>query len=196
MPGRREALAALGLAASALVADAAATAHGRIGLALASGGLHGFVHVGVIRALQQLHFRPHVIAGCSVGAIAGALWAAGLSADVIESVALDTAWRQIGMARLPRMGLSDMRRLQDIVENRTGGARIEMLDTRFGVVATDLATGRTVLLVVARLLRQSLPRQACQSSTSRSRSTVASWSTARSQLRCRSTRRASWVRTS
>ena len=104
------------------------------------------MHVGVIRALQELRFRPHVIAGCSVGAIAGALWAAGLSADVIESVALDTAWRQIGMARLPRMGLSDMRRLHGLLEKRTGGAHIEMLDTRFGVVATDLATGRTVLL--------------------------------------------------
>jgi NTE family protein len=147
MPGRREALAALAVAASARMVDAAATAHPRrIGLALSSGGLHGLVHVGVIRALQELRFRPHVIAGCSVGAIAGALWAAGLGADAIEAVALDTAWRQMGMSRLPRLGLSDQRRLQDVLEKRTGGARIEKLETRLGVVATDLATGRTVLL--------------------------------------------------
>lgn len=147
MPGRREALAVLGLAATARVGGAAENAHPRrIGLALSSGGLHGLVHVGVIRALQELRFRPHVIAGCSVGAIAGALWAAGLSADAIETVALDTAWRQIGMSGLPRMGLSDMRRLQDVLEKRTGGARIEMLDTPLCVVATDLASGRAVVL--------------------------------------------------
>ena len=53
MPGSREAPAALGLAASALVADAAVTAQPRdVGLALSCGGLHGLVHAGEIRALQ------------------------------------------------------------------------------------------------------------------------------------------------
>lgn len=118
----------------------------RVGVAFSSGGLHGLVHVGAIRAFDSLGFRPHAIAGCSVGAIAGALWAAGLPADEIEAIALDSSWREAERWRVPRYGLGRLTRLQQLIDERTNGARIETLDVAFAAVATDLATGRGKIL--------------------------------------------------
>ncbi len=149
MKGRREALRVAGLAATAPLWPAAAggkTRPRRVGVAFGSGGLHGLVHVGAIRAFQQLGFRPHAIAGCSVGAIAGALWAAGLNADDIQAVALDASWREPARWRLPRYGLAELAGLRQLIEQRTNGARIETLAIAFAAVATNLATGRGEIL--------------------------------------------------
>jgi NTE family protein len=149
MTRRRDALRAAGLAATAPLWPAAARGRARprrVGIALSSGGLHGLVHVGAIRAFQQLGFRPYAIAGCSVGAIAGALWAAGLPADDIEAAALDVSWREPDRWRLPRYGLARLGKLEQLIDERTRGARIEMLDIAFAAVATNLATGRGEIL--------------------------------------------------
>ncbi len=47
----------------------------RIGLALGSGGARGLAHAGVLAALEEAGLRPDVIAGTSMGAIVGALYA-------------------------------------------------------------------------------------------------------------------------
>jgi NTE family protein len=148
---RRAALSAVGLAATAPLWLATASGQPRqarrIGVALSSGGLHGLVHVGAIRTFQQLDFHPSVITGCSVGAIAGGLWAAGLGADEIESVAIDATWRNDNRWHLPRFGLSDLQQLQRMIDEHTRGARIEMLDIPFAAAATNLMTGRSEILL-------------------------------------------------
>jgi len=149
MKGRRDALRAAAVAATVPLWPAAVGSRPRsrrVGVALGSGGLHGLVHVGAIRAFRDLGFRPDAIAGCSVGAIAGALWAVGLSTDDIEAVALDTSWREADRWRVPRLGLADLGRLQRLIDERTNGARIESLPIAFAAVATDLATGRGEIL--------------------------------------------------
>ncbi len=47
----------------------------RIGLALGSGGARGLAHCGVLRAFEEAGIRPNVVAGTSMGAIVGALYA-------------------------------------------------------------------------------------------------------------------------
>lgn len=54
-----------------------------------SGGPRGFVHVGVLKALDELGLTPDLIVGASAGALVGSLYAAGMSARDIETVALD-----------------------------------------------------------------------------------------------------------
>jgi NTE family protein len=54
-----------------------------------SGGPRGFVHVGVIKALDELGLAPDLIVGASAGALVGSLYAAGLSVRAIETLALD-----------------------------------------------------------------------------------------------------------
>ncbi len=55
---------------------------------LSSGGPRGFVHVGVLRALDELGLAPDLIVGASVGALVGGLRAAGRSVADIETLAL------------------------------------------------------------------------------------------------------------
>ncbi len=57
----------------------------RIGLALGGGGAKGLPHILMLETLDELGIRPHVIAGSSIGAIIGALYAAGLSGRDIRA---------------------------------------------------------------------------------------------------------------
>jgi NTE family protein len=54
-----------------------------IGLVLGGGGARGIAHVGVVKALEENGFAPEAIAGCSMGAIVGALVGKGMTADEI-----------------------------------------------------------------------------------------------------------------
>ncbi|MBK1734590.1 patatin [Halorhodospira abdelmalekii] len=56
----------------------------RIGLALGSGGARGLSHIVIFEVLESLGLQPHRISGCSIGAIMGALYAAGLPAEKIR----------------------------------------------------------------------------------------------------------------
>jgi NTE family protein len=55
---------------------------------LSSGGPRGFVHVGVIKALDELGLVPDLIVGASAGSVVGVLRAAGRSGGEIEALAL------------------------------------------------------------------------------------------------------------
>jgi len=57
----------------------------RIGLALGGGGAKGLAHILMLETLDELGIRPHVIAGTSIGAIIGAMYAAGLSGKEIRA---------------------------------------------------------------------------------------------------------------
>jgi NTE family protein len=57
-------------------------------LVLSSGGPRGFVHVGVLKALDELGVCPQLVVGASVGSLVAALYAAGNSAVQIEDLAL------------------------------------------------------------------------------------------------------------
>ena len=59
-------------------------AHPKIGIALGAGGAKGVAHIPMLEALDELGITPHRIAGCSIGAVMGALYASGLSAQEIK----------------------------------------------------------------------------------------------------------------
>ena len=64
----------------------------RIGLALSGGGARGGAHVGVLKMLEELDVPVDYIAGTSMGAIVGALYASGYSAAEIEVLLRETKW--------------------------------------------------------------------------------------------------------
>jgi NTE family protein len=51
----------------------------RIGVALGGGSARGLVHVPYIEAIDELGLTPSVISGCSIGALIGSGWAAGMT---------------------------------------------------------------------------------------------------------------------
>ena len=66
---------------------AAALRPRRTVLVLGGGGMRGFCHIGVIRAIERLGLRIDEVVGTSMGAVMGALFAAGLDSQRIEEVA-------------------------------------------------------------------------------------------------------------
>ncbi|MFA7369254.1 MAG: patatin-like phospholipase family protein, partial [Kiritimatiellales bacterium] len=58
----------------------------KIGLALGGGGARGLAHIQVLETLDELGIRPHRIAGTSIGAVVGALYASGLSGREIREL--------------------------------------------------------------------------------------------------------------
>ena len=64
----------------------------KIGLALSGGGARGGAHVGVLRALEEMNIPVDYIAGTSMGAIIGGLYAAGYTADEVEQLLIETDW--------------------------------------------------------------------------------------------------------
>ncbi len=61
----------------------------RVAWVLSSGGPRGFVHVGVLKALEELKLKPDLIVGASAGALVGSLCASGLPAREIERLAME-----------------------------------------------------------------------------------------------------------
>ena len=94
----RTVASALRLAVSTLalvgvtVAGAEAPPRPRVCLALAGGGALGLAHVGVLRALEEMRVPIDCIAGTSMGAIVGGLYAAGYSPAELEELALTLDW--------------------------------------------------------------------------------------------------------
>jgi NTE family protein len=84
----------------------------RIGLVLSGGGARGFAHVGVLRVLEQLRIPIDAVAGTSMGAVVGGLYASGMSAAEIEDLAKRTDWNEAFRDRSPRENMS-FRRKQD-----------------------------------------------------------------------------------
>lgn len=59
-----------------------------VALVLGSGGPRGFVHIGVIKALDEMRFKPDIVVGASIGSLVGALYAGGLTGVELERLAL------------------------------------------------------------------------------------------------------------
>lgn len=112
-PGWR-ALAGLLVAAGSLCAF---QVHGaerpRIGLVLSGGGARGLAHAGVLKVLERERIPVDVIAGTSMGAIVGGLYASGLDARQIEAEVLRLDWDNVFANRVERRELSQRRKEQD-----------------------------------------------------------------------------------
>ena len=85
----------------------------RIGLVLSGGGARGAAHIGVLQVLDQLHVPIDAIAGTSMGAVVGGLYASGLSASQIAAVANSLNWQDAFHDRPPRTELNFRRKEED-----------------------------------------------------------------------------------
>jgi NTE family protein len=94
-------------------ASAPAPQRPRVGLVLSGGGARGLTHVGVLKVLEREHIAVDVIAGTSMGAIIGGLYASGMGAEQIERELLKVNWDQLFAQRVSRQALSQRRKEED-----------------------------------------------------------------------------------
>lgn len=108
-----DAPAAPAAAAAPLVIPPTPGRRPRIGLVLSGGGARGAAHIGVLEVLDQLHVPIDAIAGTSMGAVVGGLYASGLSAQEIASAAGSLNWQDAFHDRPPRSELTFRRKQED-----------------------------------------------------------------------------------
>jgi NTE family protein len=117
---------------------------------LSSGGPRGFVHVGILKALEELGHKPDMIVGGSVGSLVGALYAGGVRAKELEQMSLD-----LGVTDMGRLAISGNEKfagnpLASIVNReliqRCGTCEMEKLPIAFAAVAIEKESRKTVLL--------------------------------------------------
>lgn len=84
----------------------------KIGLVLSGGAARGLAHIGVLKALEEQGVKIDAIAGTSMGAVIGGLYASGYKIDELEKLALGIDWQQALSDAPPRADVP-FRRKQD-----------------------------------------------------------------------------------
>ncbi|MBH9551239.1 patatin-like phospholipase family protein [Inhella sp. 4Y17] len=102
----------LATSGSALAAEAPAN-RPKVGLVLSGGGARGLTHIGVLKVLERERIPVDVIAGTSMGAIIGGLYASGMSASALERELKALDWEQVFANRVDRQHLSQRRKEED-----------------------------------------------------------------------------------
>jgi NTE family protein len=127
----------------------------RIGLVLSGGGARGAAHIGVLKMLDRLHVPVDVIAGTSMGAVVGGLYASGMSGDEIERALAALNWQAAFRDRPPRTQLNYRRKEEDreFLVNLPLGLQGRRLVIPKGLVQGQLLTEtlRKLTLPVARV---------------------------------------------
>src|SRR5256714_4626169 len=123
------------------------TARPTLGITLGSGSARGWAHIGVLRGLIEHGIEPDFVAGCSMGAMVGAAFAAG-RIDQLEAWALSLDWKRVvGLADVGfRGGLFKGDRLLNLYHGQFVQCAFSELSVPFAAVATDLATGQEIWL--------------------------------------------------
>ena len=120
----------------------------KIGIAFGAGAAKGWAHIGVIKRLEEAGIVPDVVAGTSIGALAGGCYAAG-KLDGLEAFArsmtrrrvfslMDFSWRGSGLITGDKLGR--------MLTSELGQTQIEDLDRPFICIATELMTGHEIWL--------------------------------------------------
>ena len=152
-------------------------------LVLSGGGARGLAHIGVLQHLSELGYDADLVIGNSMGAVVGALYAAGYQPDEIRERTLAIEWggmfdptpTLLGAARTPRLPMLTLspivgsrrmarglfgdwrinRALVQLLFEANAGARgdFDRLPRRYRAIATDLQTGDKMVLAGGDLAR-------------------------------------------
>lgn len=127
----------------------------RVGIALGGGGAKGLAHIPMLEVLDAAGIRPYRIAGTSIGAVIGCLYAAGMSGSAIRQLVdeltvserenwLDSLfnedigrWLEFIELKLGKGGLIESNAFIDYLQEKIGRSRFEQLKIPLSIVATD-----------------------------------------------------------
>ena len=125
-----------------------------ISLALGSGGARGYAHIGVIEELEKEVYKIKSIAGSSMGALIGGLYAVGKMAEYKEWVLTLGYYDLFKLLKLSSVsgGLIDVDEVFNRVALMIGDINIEDLPIKYVAVATDLVTQKEVLFTKGKLI--------------------------------------------
>ncbi len=113
-----------------------------IGIALSGGGARGIAHIGVLKALEENNIKPDIVAGTSMGAIVGVLYAAGLKANEINTLFKEEKIYKWFKVEWFRPGLLSLAGVKDLLLKNIGHNEFDKLQRPFSLAVSNLNTGK------------------------------------------------------
>jgi NTE family protein len=112
-----------------------------LALVLSTGGPRGFVHIGVLKALDELGVKPDFILGASVGSLVGALYACGTTGLELEKLAMDL--NPLSIVRFNWGSAESLHggAIAELVNERVMGKPMEDLPIPFACLVQNKASG-------------------------------------------------------
>ena len=138
---------------ASVVAAEVATDHPKTCLVLGGGGARGAAHIGVLKVIEREHIPIDCIAGTSMGAIVGGMYAAGYSSGEIEGILRAIDWKDMFQDDPSRRDLP-MRRKEDELRF-LGGIELGLRDGRIAF-PRGVIQGQKLQLLLRRLLMSTL----------------------------------------
>ncbi|MBE3582884.1 MAG: patatin-like phospholipase family protein [Limnochordaceae bacterium] len=118
----------------------------KVGLVLSAGAARGLAHIGVLQVLREQGMPVDLVVGSSMGAIVGALFCYGLDLHWLVGLASRLNWRFLVRFTHPREALLRPSGLEELLRLLLRDGSFSQLRCPLAVVATDLLTGRPVVL--------------------------------------------------
>ena len=118
-------------------------------MALGSGAARGLAHIGVLEVLEKEGVPIDMIAGTSVGAAIGALYARQKDVNRIKELVMELGSKRFAFLldpAIPKTGLIRGRRIEDELRSIIGEIEFRDLRLPFACVATDINSGEEVVI--------------------------------------------------
>lgn len=116
----------------------------KIGLVLSGGGVRGVAHLGVMKALNTNGIFPNRLSGSSAGAIAGALYCSGYSADEIFEIIYKTNYFKFIKPAISWTGILKMDSAEELYRKYLPESGFSGLKIPLTVAATDIKRAKIV----------------------------------------------------
>ncbi len=124
----------------------------KVGIALGGGGARGLAHIGVLKAFDEEDVPVRAIAGTSVGALIGSLYAAGITTSQMEQMTQEIGWSSLtNYSRLSLFRLVvtqqqlSTKNMETYLRKYIGDTNFNELKIPFACVSTDMQTGERVV---------------------------------------------------
>lgn len=120
----------------------------RVALVLAGGGARGVAHIGAIEELESQGFEIGAVAGTSMGALVGGVYASGYLEPFKEWMCALDKYKVFSLVdfALSTEGLVKGDRVMEAMKELVPDVEIEQMPVPFAAVAADLLTGSEVVL--------------------------------------------------
>lgn len=112
------------------------------GIVLSGGGARGIAHIGVLSTLEKHGISPGVISGASMGAVVGALYAAGISTEEMLNIARKRKLNNLFEWSFPKHGgMLSLKVLQQVLETHIPVNSFESLKKKLFITVSNISSG-------------------------------------------------------
>ncbi len=114
----------------------------KIGIALSGGGVKGFAHLGVLKALEEKGIEADLLAGVSAGAIVGSFIAAGKKPAEVMELINESDFFDFAKLSIPDRGIFTLDNMTENLKKSLGVSTFEELKIPFYVGAANIEKAR------------------------------------------------------